>query len=675
MHSIRSALDLGLAVVFVLDCPVAQAVAEPSAAAVKAVVRKAARDHLAHPSGVDVCHWVIAPFYDGLVRTGLVADDPELIAAMLDFGQQAGWMPGYRFYHADDVAVGHAWLDLYQLDPTKKERLDPVQQRLDRILAHPVTEELDDFTAKPRTPGVEVTDRWTWCDALYMAPPTLARLFALTGDQKYLEFLDREYRFAHDRLYDPEAKLFYRDSRFVGPAGKRSPNGKKVFWGRGNGWVYGGLALLLEQLPAGHPSRRFYERLFREMSTAVLGTQQADGFWYPNLADAKEIARGESSGTGLFVFGLAWGVNSGLLDRGEHWPAVLRGWQALVSSLRPDGRVGLVQQIGFQPDQFGPDSIQDYGTGAFLLAGAELLRGLGGAAARAPDEIYAEAVKLRDARPVVPRAYARLVPERKDDIAWENDKVAFRVYGPALRAGAEGSGIDAWTKRVPHPVIDTWYRLARTQGITYHEDHGEGLDAYHVGGSRGCGGIGLWIDGKLVTADTYVGYQVHWTKPDVAVFSTIYQYPSQGKGRPVFEHRVTRLHLGARMADIEIHFAHSKSRAAQPIAFEPEIAIGLVTQGAGAKVILEAGPRAMAVYEPFAGGSLGTGVIVAGDQPVRRAELAAEDPKGLHGHALLITRLGGDKRLRYRTGFAWSKDGEITSEEAWLDYLRKAEPR
>ncbi len=87
---------------------------------------------------------------DGLLRAGFATDDPSLIAAVVDFGQQGGWMPGYRFYHADDVAVGHAWLDLYRLDPASKERLGPIKGRLDHIIAHPITEELNDFTANRR---------------------------------------------------------------------------------------------------------------------------------------------------------------------------------------------------------------------------------------------------------------------------------------------------------------------------------------------------------------------------------------------------------------------------------------------------------------------------------------------------------------------------------------------
>ncbi|MBM3853503.1 MAG: DUF4861 domain-containing protein, partial [Verrucomicrobia bacterium] len=96
----------------------------------------------------------------------------------------------------------------------------------------------------------------------------------------------------------------------------------------------------------------------------------------------------------------------------------------------------------------------------------------------------------------------------------------------------------------------------------------------------------------------------------------------------------------------------------------------LVTQSAEAKLLLAAAPRAIAVYEPFHGAALGTGVIVAGTSPVRTATLPATDAGGAHRHALIITKLGANQVLRYRTGFAWSKDGEITTEAAWLDYLR-----
>ena len=117
----------------------------------------------------------------------------------------------------------------------------------------------------PHTPGVEATDRWTWSDALYMAPPALVRLTQVTGDDRYLQFVDSEFKAAYDALYDPKEKLFYRDARFIG---RRSANGKKIFWSRGNGWVYAGLALMMNGMPRDHPNRTFYVDLFRQMTAA-----------------------------------------------------------------------------------------------------------------------------------------------------------------------------------------------------------------------------------------------------------------------------------------------------------------------------------------------------------------------------------------------------------------------
>ena len=297
-------------------------------APIAAALKRSADWQLANPSGTETRDWIIAPLYDGLLRTALTTGDAKYLAAVIRFGIQSGWTPSNRVYHADDHAVGHAWLDIYLMDPSHKERLAPIRDRLSHVVDHPVTEILA-FGGKPKTAGVAVTDRWSWCVSLYMAPPTLARLFAATGDRKYLEFLDREFQATYDQLYDPEEKLFFRDATFFK---KLTPNGKKTFWSRGNGWVYGGLALTLEQLPKDHPKRGFYETLFKEMTVAILAAQQPDGLWHPSLLDPKEIDAGETSGSGFFTFGLAWGINHGILDSATHLPAITRAWTGLMTS-------------------------------------------------------------------------------------------------------------------------------------------------------------------------------------------------------------------------------------------------------------------------------------------------------------------------------------------------------
>jgi unsaturated rhamnogalacturonyl hydrolase len=639
---------------------------------ISAALKRSADWQLAHPSGTELRDWIIAPLYDGLLRTALATGDAKYLAAVIRFGTQSGWTPSNRIYHADDHAVGHAWLDVYLMDPSHKERLEPMRNRLSDVIAHPVTEELA-LGRKPKTAGLAPTDRWTWCDALFMAPPTLARLFTATGDRKYLEFLDREFQFTYDHLYDPTEKLFFRDATF---SKKKTPNGSKIFWSRGNGWVYGGLCLTLEHLPKDHPKRSFYETIFKDMTTAILASQQADGLWHPSLLDPQEVNVGETSGSGFFTFGLAWGVNHGLLDRTAHLPAITRAWAGLMTRVQPDGLVGYVQPVGAAPDHLEAANTQDYGTGAFLMAGSEILRLLGVTTADGPDLLKAaEKIVAED---VTPRAYARLVPERKDDLAWENDKVAFRVYGPSLRNGPEDSGIDAWCKRVARPVLDKWYSDDLKHGISYHMDHGEGLDAYHVGDTRGCGGLGLWIGGKLVTADTYQSAEIIWTGPEVAEFHTIYRYPVMVKDKPLIEHRITRLRLGERLCDITSTFSIQPNprfrTKIKGVELPYDVAIGLNTQNKGASVTLDGAQGIIAVVEPLAGKSLATGVRVNPSTVIRTIRLPASDKLGKNEQAIVIVRPGEEGRVSYRTGFAWAGDGEITAEAAWLSYLKSQTP-
>lgn len=632
-------------------------------------LKRSADWQLANPSGTEIRDWIIAPFYDGLIYTSLATGDAKYLAAVVRMGRQSGWSPSNRIYHADDHAVGHAWLDIYLMDKSRAERLAPMRERLSHVIGKPVTEKLA-HGSKPKTKGVTVSDRWTWCDALYMAPPTLARLHSATGDRKYLDFLDAEFQFTYDHLYDPAEKLFFRDATFFE---KKTPNGKKTFWSRGNGWVYGGLALMLDHLPKDHPKRGFYETLFKEMTSAILAAQQPDGLWRPSLLDPLEVPEGETSGSGFFTFGLAWGVNHGLLDRKLHLPVITRAWNGLLTRIQPSGLVGYVQPVGAAPDHLEAGSTQDYGTGAFLLAGSEILRLLGTKPADGPALLKAAEKILEEDK--TPSAYARLVPERMDDLAWENDKVAFRVYGPALRSGPEDSGIDVWCKRVARPVIDKWYFDELKRGLSYHKDHGEGLDAYKVGDARGCGGLGLWIDGKLIISDTYRSAEIIWTAPDVAEFHTVYQYPVKLAGKPLLEYRVTRLRLGERMCEITATFStqpNQRFRNVKPGMKMPyEVAIGLNTQDKGASVTLKGEAGLIAIYEKLADKGFGTGVVVNPASVVRTTRLPATDKDGKMEQALLIVKPDEQGKVSYRAGFAWAADGEITSEAGWLDYLQK----
>ena len=179
--------------------------------------------------------------------------------------------------------------------------------------------------------------------------------------------------------------------------------------------------------------------------------------------------------------------------------------------------------------------------------------------------------------------FARFVPERQDDFAFENDLIAFRAYGPASRRGDENSGFDAWLKRVPYPIINKWY-LQNAEGQSYHKDHGEGLDNYKVGASAGCGGTGLWLNGKREPLETFTKYKILEVTPQRSQFKLTYQCNIDGS--LYGEEKLITIELGKRLFQVESSFTKNGKPA-----INLPICIGLTLQNGQAKPIsnIEAG--------------------------------------------------------------------------------------
>ncbi len=322
------------------------------------------QDHTEQDTG-----WVQAAFYIGLNRWYETTQKPEYRQALVAKAEANDWQLGPLYWHADDQAIAQVYLALN--DDTEQADYSHVQAAFNEILEVAPDNSLK-FERAPNGPAEGTCQwRWCWCDALFMAPPAWAALSRVTGDSSYREYALDEYWAAYDYLYDQEEDLFYRDSRFFD---RETEHGHKVFWSRGNGWVFAGVPLLLEQLPEQHPDRAKLLEVFREMAYKFQSIQHPSGYWASSLLDAAHAPLPETSGTAFITFGLAWGVNRGLLPESEFGPHIDRAWSALANAVNEEGKLGWVQQVGYAPDQVLGSDTQLYGSGALLLAASELVK-------------------------------------------------------------------------------------------------------------------------------------------------------------------------------------------------------------------------------------------------------------------------------------------------------------
>ncbi len=276
--------------------------------------------------------------------------------------------------------------------------------------------------------------------------------------------------------------------------------------------------------------------------------------------------------------------------------------------------------------------------------------------------------RLDSVAPVFPtKAFARLVPERLDDFAWENDKIAHRTYGPALAApdpdktGKEilvTSGLDVWCKRVDYPIVDRWYNKGHDH---YHHDEGEGMDMYQVGPSRGCGGTGIWDGQQLHVSGNFTSARVLANGPIRAIFEL--SYTTWGaNGFFVSEVKRFTVDAGHNLDLIESTFTATGNRK------ELTVGIGLhknpTDRGQDPQIALTRSESDASLAQwvvQKSNGSLGTAVIVDASSFAGYAE----DERNL----LVLAKTAPGKPLRYRAGAGWSKAGEFTTKDAWDAYI------
>ena len=320
-----------------------------------------------HDYGIDA--WTNATLYVGLTEWAKTVDNSEKYYNWLkNIGTTNKWMipanfkdyPKYQLYHADELCMGQFYLSIYDVYK-------------DAAMIRSTKERIDWIMNNPPDPNMYSGNKqsWTWCDALFMAPPVYLHMGILENDKKYLQFMDQEFRKTYNFLYDHDSKLFFRDGSYFN---KKEENGEKVFWGRGNGWVAAGLVNILKLLPKDSEYRPFYENLFKEFVPRLCTLQDKNGFWHASLLDPASYPSPETSATALITYSIAYGINESLLSKEEYLPSLDKAWNALTSVVADNGKVGWVQPIGADPKKVTADMTAVYGVGAFLLAGAEIYK-------------------------------------------------------------------------------------------------------------------------------------------------------------------------------------------------------------------------------------------------------------------------------------------------------------
>jgi len=693
---------------------------------IRSVMAKVADWQLANPSKHHTADWTHGALFAGMTAWAQMADNETYYEALSGFGEKNNWRPHRRKYHADDHAVGQMYLELYKKYQDRK-MIAGIQKRFDWILDNQPNTPLTHDKGKHK-------NRYNWCDALFMAPPVWAKLARITGEMKYLDYMNKEWWATTDYLYDSEEHLYFRDDRYFE---KREANGEKVFWSRGNGWVFGGLVRVLEEMPEDYPSRNKYVKLYKQMAAKIMSIQPGEGLWHSSLLDPVGFPSKEASGSGFYCYGLAWGINHGLLDAKTYLPAVRKAWVGLVQCVHAGGKLGNVQPIGSDPRRVTADQTEIYGVGAFLLAGSEVYK----IAVRNGSEVKRfevtnptqsfrdnETVSLnwKDLKSAVKgltkdnaavfdfktnrllvtqiiedgensallfqkdlapgekiffwvmkqpanlerpeskaATFCRFVPERKDDFTWENDLIAFRMYGPALWDDAVNSGVDCWLKRVPYPIIDKWYGQMKKK--SYHKDWGEGYDPYHVGKTTGCGGLRIVEDGKSLHSNVYDAWKVIENGPVRSVFELTYDKSWKASGKNLVETKRVTIDLGQRLCRFDCTFSGAEAGNIK------KFAVGVTTHDGKAQSFYDVDKGIAGCWEKIDKSGLGTAVVV--DSPAADASETIAGKKKDEGHIYLYADKKTQPAITYYLGYGWEKAGEITTMQSWQGYLNDFKER
>ena len=328
---------------------------------IHAIMRRVNSWQSAHPvMKPEDRNWQRATWYTGVVAAWKATGDESFLKQAWAWGKQHDWQVGTEPDGANRLFCVQTWLELY------------LRHKKDLAMVEHTIRWLD--TSAPNSPGGGgrwyLEDNRVYADSLYGAP-ALAMLTRATGNSKYLEIMEAFFDDVTAQLWDEQLGLYYRDDRFKE---QFTANGKKIFWSRGNGWVFAGIPRILDYLPADDARRARYVGIFRRMASELIKRQQNDGLWRANLDDPQEVPNPETSGTAFFCFGLAWGINNGILDPKEYEAPVVKAFTGLLQSVSSEGKVQWGQPVDWRPNPALRESTHEFVSGTFLLAASEVYK-------------------------------------------------------------------------------------------------------------------------------------------------------------------------------------------------------------------------------------------------------------------------------------------------------------
>lgn len=306
--------------------------------------------------------WTRAVYYEGLMALYELDNDPRYIDYTDRWANFHEWTPrhGVKTCDADDQCCAQTYLERYA-QVGGNEKIVKVKENLEYQMQTKI-------------------GWWTWIDAIQMAMPVYAQMYKITGERRYMDHAMKMYTWSRDTLagglFNTKEGLWWRDKDYVPPY--KESDGANCYWSRGNGWVYATYVRVMNQL---NPKDKYYKQMkkdFMLMTKALVKCQREDGFWNVSLTSKTTFPGIELTGTSLFLYGMSWGINQGYLNKKTYKPICDKIWAAMVKEcVHDDGFLGWVQGTGKDPSAGQPlaydkmPDFEDYGTGCFLLGGAE----------------------------------------------------------------------------------------------------------------------------------------------------------------------------------------------------------------------------------------------------------------------------------------------------------------